>query len=280
MTEPVHNLDEATVASFGHEWSTFTQSGLGREELERIFQCYFGIFPWSDLPPHAEGFDMGCGTGRWARLVAPRVGRLHCIDAADAALAVARRNLAGCWNVDFHHANTQTAPVPPASCDFGYSLGVLHHIPDTAKALADCVRLLKPGAPFLVYLYYRFENRPVWFRALWHCSNRVRRVISSLPPRAKNLTTEAIAVTVYWPLSRLSKLLELAGRNVASMPLSFYRNTSLQTLRTDSRDRLGTPLEQRFTRGEIEQMMKNAGLVDIRFSTGEPYWCAVGTKAA
>ena len=39
------------------------------------------------------------------------------------------------------------------SMDFGYSLGVLHHIPDTKEALQKCVSKLKPGAPFLVYLY-------------------------------------------------------------------------------------------------------------------------------
>jgi 2-polyprenyl-3-methyl-5-hydroxy-6-metoxy-1,4-benzoquinol methylase len=43
--------------------------------------------------------------------------------------------------------------------DFGYSLGVLHHIPDAQKALSDCVKKLKLGAPFLVYLYYSFDNR-------------------------------------------------------------------------------------------------------------------------
>jgi len=274
------NRDDATIASFGHEWSTYTQAALPPDELERHFQDYFGIFPWSSLPADAHGFDMGCGTGRWARLVAPRVRRLHCIDAADAALQVARRNLAGEPNVEFHHATTQTAPLPAASCDFGYSLGVLHHIPDTRQALVDCVRLLKPGAPFLVYLYYRFDNRPQWFRGMWWCSNLLRRVISRLPPVAKNLATDAVALTVYWPLSRLARVLESAGANVASLPLSHYRKASLHTLRTDSRDRLGTPLEHRFTKQEIEHMMKAAGLEDIRFSPNEPYWCAVGTRAA
>ena len=70
-------------------------------------------------------------------------------------------------NVEFHHASADAIPLPDGSQDFGYSLGVLHHIPDTARAMADAVRKLKPGAPFLVYLYYDFENRPAWFRGLW-----------------------------------------------------------------------------------------------------------------
>jgi len=43
-------------------------------------------------------------------------------------------------------------------------------------------------------------------------------------------------------------------------------------------DRFGTRLEHRMTRSEITTMMEAAGLRDIRFSDGLPYWCAVGHK--
>ena len=49
-------------------------------------------------------------------------------------------------------------------------------------------------------------------------------------------------------------------------------------MRTDSRDRFGTPLEKRFTQNEIEKMMKAAGLEKVLFSDKAPYWCAVGFK--
>ena len=74
-------------------------------------------------------------------------------------------------------------------------------------------------------------------------------------------------------------LAEAARLPVASFPLSYYRHCSLYTLRTDARDRFGTPLEQRFTRAQIRQMCTAAGLVDLRFSSREPYWCVVGFKA-
>ena len=47
---------------------------------------------------------------------------------------------------------------------------------------------------------------------------------------------------------------------------------------TDALDRFGTRLEKRFTAPEIRGMMERAGLVDIRFSEGEPFWCAVGFR--
>jgi len=80
-------------------------------------------------------------------------------------------------------------------------------------------------------------------------------------------------------LARLSGLLERLHLPVHGIPLSFYRQHSFYTMRTDARDRFGTPLEQRFTRIQIDAMMRAAGLVDIRFSEGAPYWCVVGVKA-
>lgn len=271
------NIDPATVGSFGDEWSRFDQIELSEEEARGIFDEYFAIFPWSSLPENSSGFDMGCGTGRWAQFVAPRVGRLHCVDPS-AALGVAERLLADQPNVTFHPASVDDETLPANSQDFGYSLGVLHHIPDTALGINSCVVMLKPGAPFLVYLYYAFDNRSAAFKLAWHCSDWLRRGICRLPAWLKHLVTDALALSIYFPLTRFSLLAERLGYDVTDIPLSYYRKHSLYTMRTDARDRFGTPLERRFTRNEIQVMMEAAGLRDIQFSKAAPFWCAVGFK--
>lgn len=273
----MRNVDAATVEGFGDEWSRMDQTGLSEEERARYFNDYFSIFPWSALPEGAAGFDAGCGSGRWAALVAPRVGKLHCVDASDRALAVARANLASAPNVEYHHASAHDMPLPDGSMDFGYSLGVLHHAPDTAEGIAACVRKLKPGAPFLLYLYYAFDNRPAWFRAVWKVSEVGRHVISRMPSSLRFATTQAIAATVYWPLARSAGLLERAGLPVETFPLSAYRGRSFYAMRTDALDRFGTRLEQRFTRDEIHAMMSDAGLERITFGDSV-FWCAVGYR--
>ena len=272
------NIDAATVASFGDEWSRYDQSLLDHADQRRIFGSYFKIFPWDRLRPGDEGFDMGCGSGRWAKLVQSRVGKLNCIDASEMALAVARRNLADCANVRLIHASVDRVPLSDGSQDFGYSLGVLHHVPDTPAAIASCVRLLKPGAPFLVYLYYRFDNRPAWYRTIWKASEFIRARISAMPNEIKHLITDVLAMVIYWPLARIALFGEKLGLNTRNVPLYGYRHCGFYTMRTDARDRFGTPLEQRFTRDEIRSMMEAAGLSDIVISDDEPYWCAVGIK--
>lgn len=272
------NVDVKTVEGFGEEWSRFDQSGMPETELHEQFARYFAVFPFESLPASAEGFDLGCGSGRWAKVMAGRVGRLHCIDASAEALAVAKKNLAGAENAEFHHATVAEIPLADDSMDFGYSLGVLHHIPDTAQGIRSCVRKIKPGAPFLVYLYYAFDNRPGWFRAVWKISDVLRRGICALPFGLKKVVTDAVAVTVYFPLAKTAQMLEKFGLNVESFPLSVYRHHSFYTMRTDALDRFGTRLEQRFTRAEITEMMQAAGLEKIKFSDGFPFWCAVGFK--
>jgi len=264
------NIDALTVAGFGEEWSTFDQTDLPEKEREALFDAYFAVFPFESLPPSAEGFDLGCGSGRWAALMAPKVGTLHCIDPAEKALEVARRNVP---SARFHLADTDSIPLPDSSQDFGYSLGVLHHIPDTQQALDACVRKLKAGAPFLVYLYYAFDNRAAWYRRLWELSNIVRRAICRLPFPLKKALTDMIAAILYWPLSRASRFLG------SSFPLYAYRNASFYTLRTDALDRFGTRVEHRFTKEEIRQMMERAGLTRIKFGEQIPYWTAVGFKS-
>ena len=272
------NVDDAVVRGFGDEWQRFDQRELSQAELQAMFDAYFRIFPWERLPADATGFDAGCGSGRWASFVAPRVGRLHCIDASNEALDVARRNLSASANCEFHHATVDAIPLAEGACDFGYSLGVLHHIPDTAAGIAACASKLKPGAPLLLYLYYAFDNRAAWYRAVWKLSELLRATLSRAPRFIRHAGADLAAVLLYFPLARFARLLERLGLNVDSFPLSFYRNRSFYVMRTDALDRFGTRLEKRFTRAQIQSMMENAGLRDITFSENAPYWCAVGVK--
>jgi ubiquinone/menaquinone biosynthesis C-methylase UbiE len=253
------NIDTKTVEGFGREWSTFHSISNQQD----IFEDYFRIFPWHLIDNSSVGLDFGCGTGRWAALVAPKVKSLSAVDASLDALMVARKNLGRHSNIYYH------ITIPRLSFDFAYSLGVLHHVPDTQAAINDIYVVLKPGAPFLVYLYYAFDNRPHWYRLLWQVSDIARKIICRLPYSLQLALTSMIAAFVYWPISRISW---------QSWPLSYYYDKSFYVMRTDAFDRFCTRLEKRFTKEQIRTMLERAGFKDIRFSDRVPYWCAVGIK--
>ena len=164
------------------------------------------------------------------------------------------------------------------SQDFGYSLGVLHHIPSTQEGINDCAKKLKPGAPFLLYLYYNFENKSFIFRSLWHVSDTIRKIICRLPLKIKKLVCSIIAITVYFPLAKLAGILEKLKVNIDNIPLSDYRNKSFYIMKNDALDRFGTKLEQRFSRAQIKNMLQNAGFENIRFSNNTPFWTCISYK--
>ena len=277
MPQP-ENLDRRVVEGFGDEWHRFSNECLDVSELEDMFDHYTSVFPWDDLPEDAVGFDAGCGSGRWARFFAPRVGLLHCVDASATALGVARSALADRANVVFHNEDVTAMGLADSSCDFGYALGVLHHIPDTELATASCVSKLKPGAPFLVYLYHDLAEAGWVQRRILEMVTVVRLAVSRMPLMLRSVVADSLAVVVYWPLARLARLVERAGRDPTGVPLFQYRNRSFYVMRNDALDRFGTRLEKRYSREQVRDLLEAAGLRNVTFSDGPPWWVAVGWR--
>ncbi len=275
-----NNTEKETVVGFGSEWSKFNQSKLSATEAKLLFDRYFSIFPWKKINKNSVGFDMGCGSGRWAKFIAPMVKKLHCIDPSD-AIFIAKEQLSTYHNCEFHNVSVGNPVLKKNSMDFGYSLGVLHHVPETQLAINDCVNILKKGSPFLIYLYYNFDNRGFVYKLIWRLTDLVRKMICRLPFALRSKVCDIVALLIYWPLARTSLVLEKIGFNnfAERLPLTSYSKLSFYTMRTDALDRFGTRLEKRFSRENIKKMMCDAGLVNILFSEKFPYWVAIGYKS-
>ena len=103
-------------------------------------------------------------------------------------------------------------------------------------------------------------------------------MLTSLTKTPKNLICELIAITIYFPLTRLSLLLEKLGIDVSNIPLSDYRKKPFYISRNDALDRFGTRLEQRFSKLQITEMLNNAGFDNVSMSDNTPYWHCVAFK--
>jgi SAM-dependent methyltransferase len=273
------NIDLTTVSSFGEEWSKFDH--FSSEEIQQNGDEYFDIVAPHMLTAEHTVLDAGCGTGRWSLYAAGRAKFVEAIDPSSAVLTAARLT-ASQPNIRVTQASIDHLPFADKSFDFVMSLGVLHHIPDTALAMRNVTDKLKVGGWALYYLYYNLDNRSSTFRSLFNASNSLRNIISRFPSGPKKFVCDILAVTAYLPFIGFASVVRAIQPNSSAykrFPLSYYVGKSWNVVRNDALDRFGTPLEQRFSREQISEMMTKAGLVDIQFSSQTPFWHAVGRKA-
>lgn len=272
------NIDKKTVESFGQEWTKF--DNFSEEEIKNAGDQYFDIITPQMLNNTTTVLDLGCGTGRWSKYIGGKAGFIEAIDPS-AAVFAASHLTKDMVNIRITQASSDTIPFEDESFDFLMSLGVLHHIPDTELALKSGVKKVKKGGYVLLYLYYALDNRSVIFKIIFRASALLRFLVSSLPSFAKKIVCDLIAIFIYMPFVILARAIKLISPNsnlYNKIPLGYYIDKSFNIIRNDALDRFGTPLEQRFTRKQIQQMMENSGLGSIVFSENMPYWHVVGCK--
>lgn len=272
-----NNIDPKVVNEFGDEWLKFHEHD--DDLVKKGGEEYFDILTNEMINSKTYVLDIGCGTGRWTKYLAPKVGFIEAIDPSDAIFA-ADKLLDKIENVRLSKASIETLPFADGTFDFVMSIGVLHHIPNTKQALIDCVTKVKKGGYFFVYLYYNLDRRGTFYKSLFHASDLIRKTVSRLPGKLKHFVCDILALIIYMPFILLGRFFKSLGFNdlAKRMPLHGYQNRSFFMIRNDALDRFGTRLEQRFSKKEIIQMMETAGLTDIIVSPGIPFYHAVGKK--
>jgi ubiquinone/menaquinone biosynthesis C-methylase UbiE/DNA-binding transcriptional ArsR family regulator len=133
--------------------AAFFSSASGRWDLlrEELFGSAFHLHALVALvdPALAVG-DLGCGTGQISRVLAPHVSRVTGVDGSPDMLQAARARSKGISNLDFRLGTLEALPIDDGELDVTILALVLHHVPDPARALAESVRVLKPGGKTLV----------------------------------------------------------------------------------------------------------------------------------
>lgn len=271
------NIDRQVVNEFGEEWLKFYEHD--DDLVKKGGEEYFDILTDEMVNSNTYALDIGCGTGRWTKYLAGKAGFIEAVDPSEAIFA-ADKLLGNISNVRLSRAAIETLPFADETFDFVMSIGVLHHIPNTRQALIDCVKKVKKGGYFFVYLYYNLERRGPIYRALFQSSDLIRRAVSRLPGKIKHLVCDVLAIIFYMPFILVGRFFKFLGFTdlAKRMPLHGYQNRSFFMIRNDTLDRFGTRLEQRFSANEIVEMMQNAGLTDIVISDGIPFYHAVGRK--
>ena len=250
-------VKQRTADSFAYEWRRF---GRVRPEWAKNFADY--LQPLS--PESLAGLDLldvGAGSGRHSLLAARHGARVIAVDVGD-SIDVARANLPP--EVLTVQADAEALPFDAESFDLVMSIGVLHHLPDTERALTDITRYVRRGGHVHFYLYWIPAHR--WHRVVLRAVTAARRITVRLPHRLLH--------ALCYPLAALLELAFVApyrflrqrpwGRRLAKkLPLKAYADYPFAVLVNDQFDRFSAPIERRFTREEVVSMLRANRLRDI-----------------
>lgn len=145
--------DQAYAVSFGYQWGVFRTTQLDRkagDESEQTFQEKTGIDP-STLAGKTV-LDVGCGMGRFAEVCARHGARVIGVDLST-AVEIAAENLSPYPDCAVLQADIFNLPLAADTFDVIYSIGVLHHTPDTKEAFLRLPRLLAQGGEIAIWVY-------------------------------------------------------------------------------------------------------------------------------
>jgi ubiquinone/menaquinone biosynthesis C-methylase UbiE len=107
---------------------------------------------WADKDVLEAGCGMATDGVRFVRAGARYVG----VDFSRTALGLAARRLEReTGTAELVQASITDLPFTDASFDLVYSNGVIHHLPETAAAVAEFLRVLRPGGTAIVMVYHR-----------------------------------------------------------------------------------------------------------------------------
>jgi len=159
-------------ASCGEE--AYARGSSSRERLEAQARTRYELEPYirqfarfesgRGLDVLEVGVGMGADHLEWARHM-PR--SLSGIDLTERAIAHTATRLAlyGLRS-DLRVADAEKLPFQDASFDLIYSWGVLHHSPDTPRAVREMLRVLRPGgvARVMIYHAHSMVGYMLWLR--------------------------------------------------------------------------------------------------------------------
>ncbi len=263
-----------TFASFGYEWTTFSES---REEDEHYADHYLRDLDVGRIRG-SVGLDAGCGRGRYTRFLAPHLDVVVALDGSDAVVSAAR-NLGDIPNAVVVRADLRRAPFVDGSFGFIASFGVLHHLEDPRTGFDRLVRLLAPGGVISLYLYSRPGRAGARGLGL-AAAAALRRLTVRLPHRTLRSLSTPVAAVLFVTVVAAGRMGDALGvRRLSALPMATYRDKPFRSLVLDTFDRLSAPIEHRFVWADLEPWFAESGLVvdSVRDDSG---WFIVAHRPA
>lgn len=230
------------LESFGHQWTRFEVAHDDEDQTTFVAKTGIALCDLKGL----RVLDAGCGGGRYSKICgeagAAVIGADH-----TRAVDKARRLCAHLPNVQFVQADLKHLPLEPASFDFVFSIGVMHHDADTRSVFDAVARMISPGGRYSVWLYRRNQ----WWQEL--INTGLRSVTSKLP---------ALALTPLCHLGAILGGIPAINRSLNKI-VNFSAHPAYENRVCDTFDWWAPKFQHHHTVGELRQWFLEAGFDDL-----------------
>ena len=168
-------------------WDEIRSLYVAEKDVEAQIKAAAGPGPYRRL------IDLGAGTGRMLRLLAPEAEGAIGLDLSQQMLNIARVQTAesGLHNVELRHGDIFDTRLPDGHADLVVVHQVLHYLSDPASAVAEAARLVAPGGRLLIvdFAPHRLEflREQHQHRRLGFADDEMRRWLSHAGLQAEPL---------------------------------------------------------------------------------------------
>jgi len=222
-------------------------------QLEEVFQqC------WTDAMK-GDLLEIGCGSGADLKvfLTYPNLKNITAIDLGSTVddLAFQYKDVA---NLKIQRGNALSLEFDDFFFDVVYSFGIFHHTSDPFKCLQESYRVLRNNGKLFLYLYSSHED--IFYKRVGILLElAAMKFFSHIPYSMQNLCCMLLSPFCWLFFSVPSRILKFFGLPVIAKKLPFYFGTHPFSLIPDLKDRLMSPINHRFTKSEMEDLINLAG---------------------
>jgi SAM-dependent methyltransferase len=256
---------EATLGSpdrFGYEWTKYSDILKEYEEQFLRWMPFLAQKDWRNI----SFIDVGCGMGRnsyWPLSYGASFG--VAIDMDQGSLNSAKKNLSGFNNIEIKLESAYNINYSN-KFDIAFSIGVIHHLEFPHEALKEMFNAVKPGGHVAIWVY-GYENNE-WIVNFF---NPFRKLLFS------KLSIKLVHHLSLYPALFLYFFIKLNLINLDYFKL--LKKFKFSHIRSIVFDQMLPRISNYWKREEVENLMRDAGLIDIRLeNVNNISWASIGKK--